>query len=42
MVTQKSQNFLAGKFPGAIMPFSCIFNHNPGAKYFEAKRVQAV
>ena len=35
--------FLGRKIPNAILPFSCIFNHNsPGAKYFEAKRVQAV
>ena len=35
--------FLCKKIPNAILPFSCIFNHNsPGAKYFEAKRVQAV
>ena len=35
--------FLGRKIPNAIWPFSCIFNHNsPGAKYFEAKRVQAV
>ena len=35
--------FLGRKIPNAILPFSCIFNDNsPGAKYFEAKRVQAV
>ena len=35
--------FLGRKIPNAILPFSCIFNHNsPGAKYFEAKRVQDV
>ena len=35
--------FFGRKIPNAILPFSCIFNHNsPGAKYFEAKRVQAV
>ena len=35
--------FLGRKIPDAILPFSCIFNHNsPEAKCFEAKRVQAV
>ena len=35
--------FLGRKISNAILPFPCIFNHNsPGAKYFEAKRVQAV
>ena len=35
--------FLGRKIPSAILPFSSNFNHNsPGAKYFEAKRVQTV
>ena len=30
--------FLGRKIPNAVLPFSCIFNHNsPGAKYFEAR-----
>ena len=35
--------FFGRKIPNAILPFSCNFNDNsPGAKYFEAKRVQTV
>ena len=35
--------FFGRKISNAILPFSCNFNHNsPGAKYFEAKRVQTV
>ena len=35
--------FFGRKIPNAILPFSCNFNHNsPGAKYFEAKRIQTI
>ena len=35
--------FFGRKISNTILPFPCNFHHHsPGAKYFEAKRVQTV
>ena len=39
----ENSDFFGRKIPNAILPFPWNFRHNsPGAKYFEAKRVQTV
>ena len=39
----KISEFFGRKIPNPILPFPWNFHHNsPGAKYFEAKRVQTV